>query len=550
MNRTSGASPTPRVAERVQQDETAADILATGQQRALLGKIIGNKSLPYFENDKRLRSFLEILSEAGIHLNKKLRRADRQTIVTLFNERCLKQPKKAKPELKRRTVTIPDDAKPHRSRQRRRHKPRRGQPRASVHALDEGDIKQICITFEDDRLFQMLSGESQKDFFNFASKKIHDFSDKTTIQELFRQFVEAHTDQTILVGDVRFIKRPRRRLTFREPNTTSPPPLTQAILLADPALAKIILDAGEDPKRIAPFPDALDDAGALALEAGATKFLEDRQHASRPAKGEILPNKTVLDHRAKFIQKTLMPAFPSLISKSIETIRIAGCNALTAAIILCAGKRGDDRSAYQDILQHILDWSSTHAKIDLINARDDRGETPLTTAVACCDADIVHRILDCRADVALPNKNGRTPILIAISEGSIELIELLLKYNGDPFDKTPDNLCALALAHLREGNFSRSGRRTAFVVNPGRRRTSLQSNTPDDGTKRFKRHTQFHRHAPLSNHPRQSCAQEYSVQNGQYRYCLDRAFFVFEWIDDGGNRTYATGRSFAVYGRI
>ncbi|XP_014215071.1 ankyrin repeat domain-containing protein 7-like [Copidosoma floridanum] len=62
-----------------------------------------------------------------------------------------------------------------------------------------------------------------------------------------------------------------------------------------------------------------------------------------------------------------------------------------------------------------------------INAQDSRGNTPLSIAVACNNADVVRFLLDKKVDINVLNHNGDTPLWIALKKSVSEaIIEMLI----------------------------------------------------------------------------------------------------------------------------
>ncbi|MGA2093145.1 MAG: ankyrin repeat domain-containing protein [Sedimentisphaerales bacterium] len=62
-----------------------------------------------------------------------------------------------------------------------------------------------------------------------------------------------------------------------------------------------------------------------------------------------------------------------------------------------------------------------------VNTRDRRGETALTMAVQNGNIEIVRLLLEKGADANVKNTDGITALIIAAGEGHTEIVKLLLK---------------------------------------------------------------------------------------------------------------------------
>jgi ankyrin repeat protein len=67
-----------------------------------------------------------------------------------------------------------------------------------------------------------------------------------------------------------------------------------------------------------------------------------------------------------------------------------------------------------------------------VNARNDRGETPLSLAVGVGFVEGVDMLLSGGARVNDPGADGETPLIAAVHQRNIQLVRTLIKAGGDP----------------------------------------------------------------------------------------------------------------------
>lgn len=74
---------------------------------------------------------------------------------------------------------------------------------------------------------------------------------------------------------------------------------------------------------------------------------------------------------------------------------------------------------------HIADLESL--TIESLNAFNDKGETLLTQAIKTnCDESIIKALIAHGADINLPNKNGHTPLVMAVQNSNLRIVEVLI----------------------------------------------------------------------------------------------------------------------------
>ena len=66
------------------------------------------------------------------------------------------------------------------------------------------------------------------------------------------------------------------------------------------------------------------------------------------------------------------------------------------------------------------------------NARDGRGNTPLTLAVTGGYDALIPVLIGGRANVNLGNSSGETPLILAVQRRDIDMVRVLLKATADP----------------------------------------------------------------------------------------------------------------------
>lgn len=84
-----------------------------------------------------------------------------------------------------------------------------------------------------------------------------------------------------------------------------------------------------------------------------------------------------------------------------------------------------------------------------VNAPDANGDTPLHVAVAQGQVTIVRLLLRHRADLSARDAQGRTPLHLALALGKVPAARLLLDYGAD------DDLQALLFALVADGSIDR-----------------------------------------------------------------------------------------------
>ena len=60
-----------------------------------------------------------------------------------------------------------------------------------------------------------------------------------------------------------------------------------------------------------------------------------------------------------------------------------------------------------------------------INARDDKGNTPLHYATMSKHVELVQVLVDSDADISLENDEGQTPLDLAINHNSLDVVNIL-----------------------------------------------------------------------------------------------------------------------------
>ncbi|MFH1453210.1 MAG: ankyrin repeat domain-containing protein [Armatimonadota bacterium] len=81
-----------------------------------------------------------------------------------------------------------------------------------------------------------------------------------------------------------------------------------------------------------------------------------------------------------------------------------------------------------------------------VNAKDERGNAPIDSAVARCMEDFVALLIKNKADVNTANNEGRTPLHIAAKKGCGEMVLLLLNKGADVNAKDSSGRIALDIA--------------------------------------------------------------------------------------------------------
>lgn len=81
-----------------------------------------------------------------------------------------------------------------------------------------------------------------------------------------------------------------------------------------------------------------------------------------------------------------------------------------------------------------------------IEARDAQGRTPLFVAASSGSAQIVRALVLAGADVNARSNSGATPLMLAASSGSLEAVTFLLAGGADANAFTPDGTTAMDMA--------------------------------------------------------------------------------------------------------
>ncbi len=87
-----------------------------------------------------------------------------------------------------------------------------------------------------------------------------------------------------------------------------------------------------------------------------------------------------------------------------------------------------------------------------IGTRDSFGNTPLHVAIShAVDPEVIRFLLDCGADVNARNRNGDTPLYIAVNTNNRTAGEMLLSRGADVFTNNTENYSPLKLAMIKGG---------------------------------------------------------------------------------------------------
>ncbi|CAK4069136.1 unnamed protein product, partial [Aphanomyces euteiches] len=87
----------------------------------------------------------------------------------------------------------------------------------------------------------------------------------------------------------------------------------------------------------------------------------------------------------------------------------------------------------------------------IIDAKDDAGTTPLMIAVSLGNIELVELLLNAHANIDATDNDGSTPIQIAAYHGQIAIVEKLLSSGADTNARRPD--VDLRSIVVREGHF-------------------------------------------------------------------------------------------------
>ncbi|CAG0911386.1 unnamed protein product, partial [Cyprideis torosa] len=86
-----------------------------------------------------------------------------------------------------------------------------------------------------------------------------------------------------------------------------------------------------------------------------------------------------------------------------------------------------------EAVRFFLKYNASHpGRGDMLNERDDDGDTPLSCAVLEGDVECVRLLLEAGADVTIANEDGQTPIDLAKNGSEISLCLIRVKYGNTP----------------------------------------------------------------------------------------------------------------------
>ena len=79
------------------------------------------------------------------------------------------------------------------------------------------------------------------------------------------------------------------------------------------------------------------------------------------------------------------------------------------------------------MLRSYLAEKSKHEVLDFVNLRDASCRPRIVTAALAGDAELVHFLIDLRADIEAVTKSGQTALLVACKKGCAAVVEQLLR---------------------------------------------------------------------------------------------------------------------------
>lgn len=82
---------------------------------------------------------------------------------------------------------------------------------------------------------------------------------------------------------------------------------------------------------------------------------------------------------------------------------------------------------------------------EFLNAKDERGNSPLHLAAKGCNTEIMDHLIQKKSDVNLLNKDGNGPLHLAVSNGCFASVAMLIEAGSDISAKNKQNLLALDL---------------------------------------------------------------------------------------------------------
>ena len=220
-------------------------------------------------------------------------------------------------------------------------------------------------------------------------------------------------------------------------------PLHLAVEYCEPDMVRLLVERGaivdlRDYNGLTPLRIALDsckpDVIDLLIKSGAEAWgtYEPWDMYKGPSPLHVAASRGCPEV-VKYLVKTL--------GASPEEVDREGNNLLHAAV---AGCSSSNEEKALEVVRYLVEAK----KLD-VNARNDRGETPLHLATKNNCVTVAKYLIEAGADVNVRDRDGKTPLHVAVKHAGKGLVELLLKHGADPNAADNSGMAPIHYAVLR-----------------------------------------------------------------------------------------------------